>query len=181
MFCVSYWPWIVVQFQESNVLFIMSDLQCHFWELWRFVFFFLYIPINWVVNFSGGFSNGTRFYVYINEFCFSKFSTLYVSECICIYCACVLVIWDSVVFHCAWKPFPVEYLIIPLGIRFFSTIYFYLSSLSKRINIRLEENLIRFASRSVILKCIIWQELGAILLAVGHFTSLSHQRYILIH
>lgn len=45
----------------------------------------------------------------------------------------------------------------------------------------LEENLIHFASRSIILKCIIWQELGAILLAVGHFTSLSHQQYILIH
>lgn len=180
VFCVSCWPWIATQFQWSNAIFIMSDSQYHFWKLWQFVFLALYIPVNWIVNFSGRFSNGTRFYVYINEFYFLAFSTLYVNEYICIYCVCILLIWDSVIFCSAWKPFPIE-CVIPLGIRFCSTIYFYLSSLSKRINIMLEENLIHFASRSVILKCIIWQELGAILLAIGRFTSLSHQRYILIH
>lgn len=159
----------------------MPDAQEIFWKWYKFVFFALYIHITWMVNFSERFSNGTRFYVYINVIYFSKSSNVsYVSEYICIYCELVLVIWDSPVFFCAWKPFPVEYL-VPLGNRFCWTTYFYLFSLSKGISIMLEENLIHFASRSIILKCIIWQELGAILLAVGHFTSLSHQQYILIH
>lgn len=107
VFCVDQgWPYSFSKVMHFSSCAIQNTI---FWKLGQFVFLALYIPSNGIVNFSGRFSNGTRFYVCINGFYFSKFSILlYVSEYICIYCVCVLVIWDSVVFCSAWKPFPLN-------------------------------------------------------------------------
>lgn len=153
----------------------MSHSQCHFGNLCQFGFFVLHIPINWIVSFSGHIEQDFMF-IRVN-FLFPSFPH-FESECICIYCVCVLAIWNSAEFCSAWKPFPVEHIYYSTGYQ----ILFYnlfLSVLFVQKNV--QKNLIHSLSRPVIPECIIWKELGAILLVLGHFTSLSHQWYILIH
>lgn len=151
----------------QNALFFMSHSQCHFQNLCQFGVFVLHKSINWIVSFSGHLEQDFMFilvnflfpsfphFMRVNTFVFIVPGHLKI--CRILQCLKTLPHWTPLLFH--WVS----------------------DFVLQKNKFHVQENLIHFASRSVIPECIIWGELGTVLPALGHLTSLSHQQHILIH